>query len=68
MVSLHWKEFVEPAATIGIHTKSRNNAICMAESAAASRAKMPMSTATPAAMKVQPVKYAQNGALATNWG
>ena len=38
MVSLHWKESLEPAPTIGIHTKSRNNEICRAESAAASRA------------------------------
>ena len=58
-VSLHWKAFFVPAATMGTHTSSVNIPISNAESVAASRAHTPMITAAPATMKAQPVKYAQ---------
>src|SRR5436853_1736555 len=59
MVSLHTNGFLEPAATMGTHTSSVNMPICNAESAAAICAYTPKSTATPAARKVPPKKYAQ---------
>jgi hypothetical protein len=37
-VSLHWKASLEPAATMGTHTSSKNKPISNAESVAASRA------------------------------
>ena len=45
---------------MGTQMISVNMPICNAVSAAASRAYTPLSTATPAAMNVAPVKYAQN--------
>ena len=58
--SPNWKALIEPAERMGTHTSSANMPICNAESVAASRANAPVSTASPAAMKVAPVKYAQN--------
>src|SRR5206468_12806816 len=43
---------------MGTHTSSVNRPSCNAESVAASRAYTPLSTATPAAMKAQPVRTA----------
>jgi hypothetical protein len=43
---------------MGTHTSSVNKPICKVERAAASRANTPMSIATAAARKAQPVKYA----------
>src|SRR4029453_8306730 len=57
--SLHWKALGLPATAMGIQTRSVNNPICHAETEAASRANTPTTTATPAAMKAHPVKYAQ---------
>src|SRR3989442_2437284 len=51
-------EALGPAATMGPHTSSVNRPSCNAESVAASRAYTPLSTATPATMKAQPVKIA----------
>ena len=55
-----WKAFLDPVATMGNQTRTRNNVICKTESVTANRAQTLVRAAMPAAMKAQPVKYAQN--------